>query len=183
VKRTIIFLLAATMAMTALAVAETAVPAGAAPPANFGTYMLLNDMSGRCLNQDYSGGVKHRDVLAWGCDPGALNERWKLEADPLSPTYYDLVNVKSGECLNQDYSGNVEHSDIITYNCTDDDNSTWLIWYDTGRGKYALANPKSGKCLNQDYSGGTMHTDVIAYKCQPVTDDSISNQFWWIESV
>lgn len=36
---------------------------------------------------------------------------------------------------------------------------------------------------DRDYSGGTMHTDILAYKCQPVTDDSISNQFWWFESV
>jgi hypothetical protein len=41
----------------------------------------LNDLSGRCLDQDYSGGVLHATVLAYTCKPssqlnGVTNQHW-----------------------------------------------------------------------------------------------------------
>src|SRR5947208_5531712 len=66
VMKRVLSLLLAAVTMTALVVVGGADPAAASPPAN-GYYMLVNDKSGRCLDQDYSGGTQHRDVLAWTC--------------------------------------------------------------------------------------------------------------------
>jgi hypothetical protein len=52
------------------------VPAGGTS-VNAGPYTWINGRSGKCLDQDYSGGVPHSDVLAWPCN-GASNQRWLL---------------------------------------------------------------------------------------------------------
>jgi Ricin-type beta-trefoil lectin domain-like len=147
--------------------------------------MLVNDKSARCLDQDYSDNTQHRDVLAWPCNVGALNQRWRKVQ--VTGDWFHLVNVRSGKCLNQDYSNNTEHSNVIAYTCDAGSflNDVWYSYYDTGKGKWAIGNLQSNKCLDQDYSGGTMHTNILAYKCQPNSQlqTTISNQLWWFDSI
>lgn len=183
-KRTLGFLLAAVTATTTLAVVGFADPAAASPPAD-GIYMLLNDKSSRCLDQDYSDNREHQDVLAWGCNVGALNQRWRKLT--VTGDLFYLINERSHKCLNQDYSQGREHSNVIAYTCDNGtgDNQFWYPYYDTGKRKWAIGNALSNKCLDQDYSNGQMHTNIIAYKCQPNSqlETTISNQLWWFESI
>jgi hypothetical protein len=174
-RRKLGLLLAALTAMTATVVVTTASPALAAVPAD-GYYKILNDLSGQCLDQDYTGGTPNQPVLAWPCNGGA-NQVWrKLGGDD----YFVFINSRSQQCLNQDYSNNKEHSNVIAYGCHEFPNEQWNVWWDTGRGAWVLANGLSGKCLDQDYSGGTPHHDVLAYTCKPNSQlDGVTNQHWF----
>jgi hypothetical protein len=42
------------------------------------TYLLVNNLSRQCLNQDWSGGVQHSTMSAYPCagSNSATNERW-----------------------------------------------------------------------------------------------------------
>src|SRR5689334_10756422 len=97
-KRVLSLLLAAVSA-TALVVVGIADPAAASTPAN-GYYMLVNDKSGRCLDQDYSGGTQHRDVLGWTCAVGSTNQHWRKVDVSGGGGWFQLINEKSGKCLN-----------------------------------------------------------------------------------
>lgn len=87
--------LATATAMAAAAVVFATPSASAAPstPSGFtlvthgdvsadvvdGLYYWQNAASSQCLNQDYSGGTAHHDVLAWPWAGGTANERWYRE--------------------------------------------------------------------------------------------------------
>ena len=117
-----------------------------------------------CLNQDYSGGVAHRTVLAWKCTEGvsAWNEIWVIQT--ASADRLLIRNKESGQCLNQDFSNNVEHSNVIVYGCSYDHyNGVWLP--ETHNGVWEFTNYATGKCLNQDYSGGKPGHAMLAWTC------------------
>ncbi|WP_405995155.1 RICIN domain-containing protein [Streptomyces sp. NBC_00986] len=122
---------------------------------------LENDVPGpKCLDQDYSGNVEHREVLAWTCTFG-YNELWLVT--PSSKGGSIIVNYLSDECLDQDYSDNVEHSDVIAYTCDWTENSPNQRWYFNSN--KTITNALSGKCLDEDFSGGVAHSDLLAWTC------------------
>lgn len=177
-RRTLSLLFAAVLATTGLVVTGTASPAFAATMPD-GTYLILNDLSGRCLNQDHSGGVARPAILAWQCVSGARNQEWRKVGGSV---YYQFINRATGKCLNQDYSGGVPHSRMLAYTCGVGSfiNDKWITWWDTGRGAYVLANAQSGHCLDQDYSGGVPHSTVLAYTCKPNSQlNGVTNQHWF----
>ena len=136
-----------------------------------GPYRIINQKSGQCLNQDYSGGTAHPTVLAWPCTSTlALNEKWWLRPGPVSG-YYQVENAASHQCLNQDFSGNVEHDNVIAYACSNEYyNGLWTrspVGLDD-----RLLNGATRKCLNQNYSGGAPHHDILAYACVNATNNN-----------
>lgn len=147
----------------AFAVAPAAAAQAAPNPGN-GEFRIINVRSGMCLNQDYSGGVAHRTVLAWKCSGSSStwNEIWEIttaSADRLL-----IKNKESGQCLNQDFSGNVQHSNVIVYTCSwDHYNGIWLP--ETHGGVWEFSNYATLKCLNQDYSGGQPGHAILAWTC------------------
>ena len=114
-KRTLSLLLAATTAVTTLVVVGFAGPAAAAIPPNDTTYMLVNDKSARCLDQNYSGGNAHSDVIAYACGVDD-NQKWTIWYDT-GKGKYAIVNDASLKCLDQDYSGGTMHTGILAYTC------------------------------------------------------------------
>ena len=157
-------LLALFALMIAAFVVAPASAAQAAPNPGNGTFKIINKRSGMCLNQDYSGGKPHPNVLAWKCTvgTGAWNEIWEIttaSADRLL-----IKNKASGKCLNQDFSGNVEHPGVIVYTCNwDHYNGVWLP--ETHNGVWEFSNYATLKCLNQDYTGGVARHEVLAWTC------------------
>lgn len=148
-----------------LAAASIIVPATAANAA-VQYYRIVNAMSDTCLNQDYSGGGPHADVLAWTCtsptDPAA-NEQWRF-VDVGNLGNIEIINKATGKCLNQDYSGGQANSDVIVYTCSANyANGLWHRRYDDSNGTVFYDNGESGSPLNQDYSGGVAHHDVLVY--------------------
>ena len=143
-----------------------------------GLYYWQNAASSQCLNQDYSGGTAHHDVLAWACDTAADNQWWWLSSDSDNSAQWILENYKSGQCLNQDYSGGTAHHDVLAWPCDSSaDNEKWYLYANTARTVFYLQNVKSGQYLNQDYSGGTAHHDVLAWPWAGGT----ANERWYRE--
>ena len=137
-------------------------------------YTFTNVKSGWCLNQDYSGGTAHHDVLAWACDSSARNEDWYMTQDP-DTGWYVIENADSGQCLNQDYSGGTAHHDVLAWPCDSSArNEYWDIQLNSNRGALAIQNAASGWYLNQDYSGGVAHHDVLAWNDAGTSD----NELW-----
>jgi hypothetical protein len=141
-----------------------------AAPVRLGPYTWVNERSGKCLDQNYSGGVPHSNVLAWPCN-GARNQLW----------YYDVyangivrfVNARSGQCLDQKYTGGVEYPDVLAWPCSAATNQNWREFIYTD-GTFRFQNVRSGKYLDQDYSGGVEHSRVIAFTNKP----TVLNQYW-----
>ncbi len=144
----------------------SAQPAFALPS---GTGIFINVESGKCLDQDYSGGVAHSTVLAFTCS-SVTNQKWQI-----IPTggYYKIKNVRSGQCLDQDYTSNVQHSGVLAWPCSSQTNQLWDF---SGGTTYHLVNYRSGKCVDQNYNGGVQHSQVLAFTCR--FDNGLENQYW-----
>ncbi|MFJ9631776.1 RICIN domain-containing protein [Streptomyces sp. NPDC101175] len=122
-----------------------------------------NTASQQCLNQDYSGGVPHHDILAWACDDSASNEYWDITYDA-GEGWWTFKNVASKQCLNQDYSGGVAHHDMLAWACDDSAlNEKWYLDDNDFPGYWTIKNVRSGQVLNQDFSGGQANHDVLAW--------------------
>lgn len=137
-----------------------------------GPHFLVNGDSNGCLDQDYSDGTAHPDVLSYPCNYDS-NESWDVRLD--SDGSYSLVNAATGECLNQDYSDGTAHDDVIAYQCGANANQDWqAIGID---GRTFLQNKQSGGCLDQDYSSGTPALDVLAYSpCNYAANEAWTEQ-------
>lgn len=123
-----------------------------------GWHYFTNNATSDCLDQDYSGGTPHADVLSYPCNHDT-NESWNVMLN--DDGTYSLTNAATGECLNQDYYGGSPHAQVIAYPCGPNQNQNWRAVEING--SIFLQNEQSGYCLDQDYSGNVAHTDVIAY--------------------
>ena len=148
----------------------------AAAPIRFGPFTWRNLRSGKCLDQNYNGGIQHREVIAFTCLDG-LNQKWFI--DLYDDGNVKLVNARSGKCLDQDYTGNVEHRAVIAFTCLNVTNQKWReINIFRPDGSYCCTrfqNVRSGKFLDQDYTGGVQHPAVIAFQNKP----EATNQYWF----
>lgn len=165
--RTLAVVAGAMLAVAALAVstASAATPNGAAHavlgqperPLALGTgyHFFTNDLSGNCLDQDYKGGLPHRDVLAYPCNYGP-NELWNVTAKANGS--FTLANWKSGGCLTQaGGAATVQPCNGSAFQ------AWWHVSVDGRPSYYYLVNQASGACLDQDYNSGVRHLDVLAW--------------------
>ena len=135
--------------------------------------MYRNVLSGQCLNQDYTGGTAHHDILAWPCDSSAPNEWWDITLT--SAGSWVIKSVASGQCLNQDYTGGTAHHDVLAWPCSSSaTNDKWYIALSPTGDSEIVMNAESSQYLNQDYSGGTAHHDVLAWPWV----DGARNELW-----
>ena len=123
-----------------------------------GRHFFIDNDSNDCLDQDYSDGTAHPDILAYPCNYDD-NELWDVTLN--SNGTYSLMNVASGQCLNQDYHGGAPHADVVAYQCGTNTNQNWMV-NQSGRHTY-LVNQDSNGCLDQDYSNGFPHEDILTY--------------------
>ena len=92
------------------------------PVGSGSVYKLKNVLSGKCLNQDWSGGYAHSNVIAYRCDDSFGNENWILTR---TVNGIRFQNVLSTAYLDQDYSGGTAHSDILAWQYTTTANQYW----------------------------------------------------------
>jgi len=123
-----------------------------------GKHFLINDDSGSCLDQDYTAGVRHQDILSYPCRYN-INEVWDVTLN--SNLTYSFTNAASGECLNQDYLGGVPHDNVMAYQCGAYPSQDWRAVQ--AGGLTYLVNQESGGCLDQDWTGGIPSMNVLSY--------------------
>jgi hypothetical protein len=157
-------------ALAVLVVALLGTPAPASAADDFTT--LVNQRSGLCLDQDYTGGTPHSTPLAWRCLNNS-NQQWnlKLISTNSNPGVYRIINKRSGQCLDQDFTGGTPHSRVLVWTCNGNGNQHWELVLNNGG--YRLRNILSGKCLDQDYTGGVARSKVLAWTC-----NDQANQRW-----
>ena len=145
---------------------------GSPAPASAAAEQLVNQRSGMCLDQDYTGGTPHSTPLAWRC-LGNANQNWDLQLISVGsgPGVYRIVNQRSGQCLDQDFTGGTPHSRVLVWPCNGGGNQHWELVLN--QGGYRLRNILSGNCLDQDYTGGQPRSTVLAWTC-----NNQQNQRW-----
>ncbi|MFC7616827.1 RICIN domain-containing protein [Actinokineospora soli] len=165
----------AAVAVGVAAVLSTAGQAHAAPSAlgsaaDEAYYTWRNQLSGKCLDQNWSGGVNRHTAIAYTCH-GDTNQYWQLEW--LDTNIYMVRNLGSGECLHQKYDSSGPTTTVQVVACANVGNQRWRVtaWDD---GTYSFKNIASGWFLDQSYSGGVERQAVIAYPYH-----GGANQFWY----
>ena len=133
-----------------------------------------NARSHKCLDQSWSGGTAHPEVLAITCN-GGDNQLWVRRE---IGNHYRMFNWRSLNCLDQSWAGGSEHREIVVVTCNYGQNQDWFVFnFNTPAGAYShsrVQNVLSGKYLDQDYTDNVEHRDVIAYPYKATAQ----NQAW-----
>jgi hypothetical protein len=136
-----------------------------------GPYTWVNVRSRLCLDQDWSNGGPHANILTFTCNRQTNQDWWW---DPQPDGSIRLINVRSGQCLDQDYTDGVPHYAALAWDCNGGDNQRWWPSFDPGSNSYVLINVRSGWVLDQDWHDGVQHPEVVV-----VPFNGGSNQSWF----
>ncbi|BCB86206.1 RICIN domain-containing protein [Phytohabitans suffuscus] len=149
------------LAVPAVVVAVSVLPASAATPANGGVYTLAVAASGKCL--EVAGGSADNGGLLQqaACGAGATRQQWRVVSS--SAGGFNLVNVNSTRCADVPSSSTTSGIQLQQWGCGDGTkvNQRWSFAASSAAaGKYRVTSAASGLCVS-DRDGSTAGNNPI----------------------
>lgn len=133
-------------------------PGGLGLPVSGTTYTVINQTSGKCLD-DTNGSTNNGTVLQqYQCFAGNVNQQWTL----INPNrgYFELQNRTSGKCLDDTNGSTANGTPVQQYQCfAGNANQDWAV-VSAGNGYVKLVNRTSDKCLD-DMNGALQNGTAL----------------------
>jgi len=134
-----------------------------------GTYTIVSEVSGMCLDDPGSSTSDGTDMDQWAINGGS-NQKWQLTNE--GNNVVQLVNVASGKALDDPNSSKTAGTDIDQWDVNGGSNQRWTV-VSKGGGYYELINVASGLAL--DVTGASTTEGALIDQW---TTSGNPNQLW-----
>jgi pectate lyase len=160
VRKKILALLAAAVAVTGAVVVGGSSAQAAVPGANT-TYTVAVKNSGKCLDVPYGEPVDELGVQQWACSSGTM-QQWTLR--DAGSGLFTMTNVASGKCLDIPHGATTMLLQAQQYRCWDGQMQKWRLT-PSGSGTYQIVNAQSGLCLANKGAAPDNGVPVVQEAC------------------
>jgi hypothetical protein len=137
-----------------------------------GTYTIVGENSGMCLDDPGSSTADGTDMVQWAVN-GGNNQKWQLTNE--GSNVVQLVNVASGKALDDPNSSRTAGTDIDQWDVNGGSNQHWTV-VSKGGGYYELVNVASGLAL--DVAGASKSEGALIDQW---TTTGNANQLWKLQ--
>jgi hypothetical protein len=161
----------------------TSTPALASIGEVYGPYLLIDVVSGKCINNPNSSQSNNTVMIIYTCTGTASNERWDNETAVTTSDFWTF-NVASGKCLTVQNASMSDNAAIIQYSCTNGANERWVYDKVTCTGGCIINNPliingvqyrfiafykienlNSGRCITVKNASRDSGATLLQYNC------------------
>jgi pectin methylesterase-like acyl-CoA thioesterase len=157
------------VAVPAVAVVVSALPAHAATPAHNGVYTLAIAASGKCL--EVAGGSADNGALLQQatCTAGLTRQQWRVVSS--SAGGFNLVNLSSTRCTDVPSGSTASGVQLQQWGCGDGTkvNQRWSFAASSAAsGRYTIASAASGLCVSDKDGSTASNNPIVQETCADV---------------
>ena len=126
-----------------------------------GSYQLVRQGSGKCLDVTGGGSADGTSIEQWWCNGGA-NQSFRLDA--LAGGLVRLVDQNTQKCIDVNGSGTADGTKIQLWTCNGSAAQSFAL-EDAGNGYARIRNSNSGKCVDVNRSSNADGATVQLWTC------------------